>query len=312
MGNPWVNGKFTYDMSDNLLFKKDENNYINALGIQQLNTIGNIYLLDIYLSENNYVDLHYHPNASELTYCISGGVEISFINPTTNEWQQFFLKPGDVVSIPQGFWHCARATEPDTHILATHDTNNLQTIFGADLLRITPKELMANIYCLDETELANVLEPIKDTIVIGPPVGCKRSGSGTVKADTQRQEQIKTQQQMKMQRPTTAREQMKMQEQLKTQKQQPKEQVKAQNQAKVNEQMKAQEQVRKQEQKGAEVSRAPMFPMEGPNVRQSANSPAQPANQESRSIQGSRVQPNHYGQTVYTCPICKGKQYRNK
>lgn len=178
MGSPWINGQFTYDLSDNRIFEKDEQNYIDALGIQQLNTIGELYFLDIFLSKDNYVDLHYHSNASELTYCISGAVEISFINPTPNEWQNFVLYPGDAVSIPQGFWHCARALEDDTHLLAAHSTNNLQTIFGSDILRITPDEVMANIYCLDEMELAHVLAPIDETIVIGPPTSCEREVGG--------------------------------------------------------------------------------------------------------------------------------------
>lgn len=178
MGNPWVNGEFIFDLSENNIFTKDDENYINGLGIQQLNTVGQIYLLDIFLSKDNYVDLHYHSNASELTYCISGSATISFINPTPNEWQSFTLKPGEAVSIPQGFWHCAQALEENTHLLATHDTNNLQTIFGSDLLRLTPKEVMASIYCLDEMSLEKVLSPINETIVIGPPADCERHVAG--------------------------------------------------------------------------------------------------------------------------------------
>lgn len=178
MGNPWVNGEFIFDLSSNNIFTKDDENYINGLGIQQLNTIGEIYFLDIFLSKDNYVDLHYHSNASELTYCISGSATISFINPTPNEWQSFTLMPGEAVSIPQGFWHCAQALEENTHLLATHDTNNLQTVFGSDLLRLTPKEVMASIYCLDEMSLEEVLSPIKETIVIGPPADCERNVEG--------------------------------------------------------------------------------------------------------------------------------------
>src|SRR5699024_6617534 len=174
MGNPWVNGDFTFDLSDNLLFKKNEENYIDALGIQQLNTIGNIYFLDIYLSESNCVEMHYHPNASELTYCIAGSVEVSFINPNNDEWQTFVLEAGDAVSIPQGFWHVACALTDDTHLLATHDTNNLQTVFGSDLLRITPASMFADIYCLDEHEVEQTFRPIQDTVIIGPPEDCER------------------------------------------------------------------------------------------------------------------------------------------
>jgi uncharacterized RmlC-like cupin family protein len=174
MGNPWPNGDFTFDLSDNEIYRKDKKNYIDALGIQQLNTIGNIYFLDIFLSKDNYVDLHYHPNASELTYCISGKAVISFINPTLNEWQDYTIKPGDAVSIPQGFFHMAQALTNDTHLLATHDTNNLKTVFGSDIFRTVPPEEIANIYCLDEEMVQETFAPIHSTIIIGPPVGCER------------------------------------------------------------------------------------------------------------------------------------------
>lgn len=177
MGSPWVNDDFTYDLSDNVLFEKDEENYIHALGIQQLNTIGNLYLLDIFLSEGNSIELHYHPNATELIYCIAGEVEIAFINPNNNEWQRFMLNVGDVVSIPQGFWHYVRSLTDDTHVLATFDTNNLETIFGSDLLRITPNEVFADLYRLNEEEVANTLAPIDETVIIGPPEDCAREES---------------------------------------------------------------------------------------------------------------------------------------
>ena len=256
MGSPWINGKFTYDLSDNLIFKKNEQNYIDALGIQQLNTIGNIYFLDIFLSKDNYVDLHYHPNASELTYCISGKVEISFINPTPNEWQQYILEPGEAVSIPQGFWHCAKALEDDTHLLATHDTNNLQTMFGSDILRMTPKEVMANIYCLDEMALETVLEPIDETIVIGPPTSCEQQITEV--------ESVAEKEKHMPRFPNGNRSET------------------TQNEVSA-EQQKTRQQV------------APKKSV--PNVTK-----------EQRMVK-SEIQPPHYNQSVYTCPICNGRQY---
>lgn len=188
MGNPWINGEFVFDVAENNIFTKDEANYINGVGIQELNTVGDLYILDIYLDKDNYVDLHYHSNASELTYCVKGSVEICFINPTTQEWACFELTPGKVISIPQGFWHEAKALEDGTHIIATHDTDNLQTTFGSDLLRLTPKEVMANIYCLDEAALEEVLSPINETIAIGPPVGCDRMQGNDVEPLEERED----------------------------------------------------------------------------------------------------------------------------
>ena len=176
MESPWVNGRFTFDMSDHVLFKKDANNYINSVGKQQLNTVGNISYLDIFLSDGNSVEFHYHPNASELIYCVTGALKVGFINPTPNEWQTFMVKPGKVMSIPKGFWHYLIATENDTHVLSGFDTNNLQTVFGSDIFLHTPAEALADVYCLDETSVKETFAPIKDTVTIGPPANCVRKG----------------------------------------------------------------------------------------------------------------------------------------
>lgn len=73
--------RFTHDLSTSNFLKKDEQNYINVLGIKQLNTLDNTSLLDIFLSTGNVVEPHVHQNAAELVYCISGAA--TFILPTT-------------------------------------------------------------------------------------------------------------------------------------------------------------------------------------------------------------------------------------
>lgn len=171
--NKKVQGEFTYKLSNNELYKKNNANYINALGIDQLARIGNVYLLDIFLSKENCVELHYHPNATELIYCISGEAELSFINMDNKKWQSFTFERGEVVTIPQGWWHYVCAKKDYTHLLAIHDTNQLETIFGSDLLRLTPDEVLAKLYCLNEEKVEEALSPIHETVVIGPPADCE-------------------------------------------------------------------------------------------------------------------------------------------
>ncbi|MBP1083240.1 hypothetical protein JOC74_003754 [Bacillus capparidis] len=48
--------QFTFDVNNSPLFKKDNNNFINVLGVKQLNTLENVSLLDIFLSANNVVE----------------------------------------------------------------------------------------------------------------------------------------------------------------------------------------------------------------------------------------------------------------
>lgn len=55
--------QFSYDLKNNTFFQKDARNFINMLSVNQLNTLGNVSLLDIYLSKSNVVEPHIHQNA---------------------------------------------------------------------------------------------------------------------------------------------------------------------------------------------------------------------------------------------------------
>lgn len=169
--------QFTYTLSDNPFFKKDNRNYINALSINQLNTLGNVSLLDIFLSRQNVVEPHIHQNASELVYCISGAATVSVLNPFSKELLDFPIQPGQVANVPQGWWHYEVATEDNTHLLAIFDAPVPEFIPGSDLLRLTPAKLLAHTYCLNEELVQQAFAPITDTVVIGPPADCSSSSS---------------------------------------------------------------------------------------------------------------------------------------
>ncbi|MBJ6363719.1 cupin domain-containing protein [Paenibacillus sp. GCM10012307] len=174
--------RFNYDLSNNPLYKKDDRNYINELSIKQLNTLGNTSLLDIFLSEGNVIEPHYHQNASELVYCISGAAVVSLINPFTNELLSYSIRPGQVANVPQGWWHYEVATTDHTHLLAIFDAPVPEVILGSDILRLTPANVLAHSYCLNEKEVEETLAPIKQSVFIGPPAGCKQNQTRALNA----------------------------------------------------------------------------------------------------------------------------------
>ncbi|MFC7679797.1 cupin domain-containing protein [Paenibacillus sp. GCM10028914] len=169
------NVQYFYDLSNNQFFQKDSQNYINALSVNQLNTLGNVSLLDIYLSKSNVVEPHTHQNASELVFCISGAAIVSLINPFTKQLINIPIQPGQVANVPQGWWHYEIATVDNTHLLAVFDAPIPEFIAGSDLLRLTPANIFAHTYCLDEAKVKETLAPITDTVVIGPPINCKQN-----------------------------------------------------------------------------------------------------------------------------------------
>ncbi|WP_439876110.1 cupin domain-containing protein [Bacillus mycoides] len=166
---------FTYDLSKSNFFKKDAQNYINVLGMKQLNTLESTSLLDIYLSTGNVVEPHIHQNAAELVYCISGSAVVSLLNPFTNQILNLPIKPGQVANIPQAWWHYEIASADNTHLLAIFDASTPEVIFGSDILRLTPANMMAHTYCLNEQQWKQAVSPIQSTTVIAPPANCNQN-----------------------------------------------------------------------------------------------------------------------------------------
>ncbi|MGP7816762.1 cupin domain-containing protein [Niallia sp. 01092] len=167
------NVQYFFDINKNRLKTRNAQNYINELGRNNLNTLGDVSLLDIYLSKGRVVEPHYHQNAAELVYCISGSAVVSLINPFNNTLTNIPIKPGQVANIPQGWWHWEIANEDKTHLLAIFDAPYPQYIFGSDILTKTPIEVLAHTYCLNPEQLKKTLAPLKNqTIVIGPTDEC--------------------------------------------------------------------------------------------------------------------------------------------
>lgn len=170
------NDTYFADLNKNRLFTRNRQNYINRLGRDVLNTLGNVSLLDIYLSDRRVVEPHYHQNAAELVYCISGAARVSFINPFNNEVSNITIRPGQVANIPQGWWHWEEATTDQTHLLAIFDAPYPEYIFGSDILTKTPVEVLAHTYCLNADQLRKTLSPLNnETIIIGPTDECEQN-----------------------------------------------------------------------------------------------------------------------------------------
>ncbi|MFP7298960.1 cupin domain-containing protein [Neobacillus niacini] len=166
--------QFTFDINTSPVMKKDHQNYINVLGIKQLNTLENVSLLDIFLSKGNVIEPHYHQNAAELVYCISGAAVVSILNPYTKQIQNYPITPGQVANVPHGWWHYEVATADNTHLLAIFNAPTPEVILGSDLIKLTPSDIMAHTYCLDENQWKEAIKPVQPSTFIGPTKSCER------------------------------------------------------------------------------------------------------------------------------------------
>lgn len=168
------NTTYTFDLNQNTIFKRDPQNLINEVSIDQLNTLENTSLLDIHLSKGKIVEPHYHQDAAELVYCIAGGVTVSMINPFTQKLHSYPITPGQVVNVPQGWWHYIVSDTDHAQFLGIFDAPKPNVILGSDILNLTPSKIIADTYCVDEEEWEEVTAPIPPSVFIGPPKDCQR------------------------------------------------------------------------------------------------------------------------------------------
>lgn len=166
--------QFAFDVNKSTFFRKDNNNFINVLGVQQLNTLDNVSLLDIYLSANNIIEPHYHQNAAELIYCISGAATVSIVNPFTKQLLHYPITPGQVANVPQGWWHYEVATADNTHLLAIFNAPTPEVISGSDIFTLTPANIISHTYCIDENQWKQAIAPVKPNTFIGPDKDCNK------------------------------------------------------------------------------------------------------------------------------------------
>lgn len=162
-----ADAQFFFDLNKSPLFIKNPKNLINVAGQKQLNTLHNVSLLDIFLSRGNIIEPHYHQNATELIYCISGSVTVSILNPLSKQIMNFTLTPGQIVNIPQGWWHYIVTLQDHTHLLAIFDAPNPEVILGSDILKFTPASIIAQTYGVEENLWKQAVTPIQPSTFIG-------------------------------------------------------------------------------------------------------------------------------------------------
>ncbi|WP_208591126.1 cupin domain-containing protein [Gracilibacillus suaedae] len=168
MANQQTPLSFKFDVNKSPFFVANSQNYINIAGQKQLNSLENVSLLDIFLSNHHIVEPHYHQNAAELVYCISGAAIVSILNPNTKQFHHYPITPGQIVQVPQGWWHYEIATLDQTHLLAIFDAANPEVILGSDILRLTPPDIMAYTYGMNQQLWQQVISPIQSSTYIGP------------------------------------------------------------------------------------------------------------------------------------------------
>jgi oxalate decarboxylase len=76
---------------------------INVRG-KELARLDGICFLPLYVQAGSVHEPHWHPNAAELIYVVSGEAEIGLVGPD-DMWETFSIGAGDLAFFPMNWFH---------------------------------------------------------------------------------------------------------------------------------------------------------------------------------------------------------------
>lgn len=156
-------------------YRRDPRNYITQLFGAQLPAI-QTGLFNLHMTRGIIVTPHWHTNANELVFVVTGEVLASVFNPFTQKAMVYRLGPGQAAQFPKGWFHWFMVTSDESHILTIFDVPTPDIVYGSDFLRSIPPEIMNRAYCVNPQEYAKAVAPITESLILGPPVGCTQTG----------------------------------------------------------------------------------------------------------------------------------------
>jgi oxalate decarboxylase/phosphoglucose isomerase-like protein (cupin superfamily) len=152
-----------------LFFRKDTDNVIFQVTSDQLPILNRIGLDDLFMTKGHIREPHWHPNAAEMDYVVTGEVVISVLDPIRHQLLTYRVTPGQVIFIPKGWFHWIIPDTEDAHMLVYFNDGKIESVEGSDVLRLTPPEVFQQAYDIHARQFAKEVAPITETLTIGPP-----------------------------------------------------------------------------------------------------------------------------------------------
>ncbi|GAA3406170.1 cupin domain-containing protein [Paenibacillus hodogayensis] len=166
------------DSNQTLTYAKDMSNFITQVFAEQLPVIKTGFF-NVHMSQGVVITPHWHTNATELVFLISGELQTSVFNPFTQQLMTYQLRPGQVSQFPPGWFHWLVALTDNTHLLTIFDVPTPDIVYGGDFLRSLPPEVAARAFCINPVAYAQTVAPIQKPVILGPPPDCSPApGSG--------------------------------------------------------------------------------------------------------------------------------------
>jgi oxalate decarboxylase len=122
----------------------------NEAGTKQLPRLEGITLYHLRGEPRSLREPHWHPNASELNYCVSGHAQIAVVAPDGGMRERFTVGPGDVAYVPRNYFHyIASLGDEPLNFLVFFSADTAQHIDISQTFDWFPREVIAASFGMD-------------------------------------------------------------------------------------------------------------------------------------------------------------------
>lgn len=124
----------------------------------------------IHLERGSMREIHWHPNADEMHYVISGSLQVS-VYGVGGQLDRYVIEAGDVGFVPEGFAHYLEAVSGPADFLVTFNNPEWKNQEFSTWMAVTPPELTAISLQTTRESIANF--PNSTTLFYGKQLnGC--------------------------------------------------------------------------------------------------------------------------------------------
>lgn len=137
----------------------------------------NASLYSVRLVEGGIREPHWHPAAWEFDYCVAGRARMTVLDPRGNS-DSFEVEPGDVVFVPQGFYHYfENIGAGELHFLIFFNTSLAETeddIGIAQSVGVIPPDVLGAVFGVSPEVFARLPKPAEPLVMVKKPITAKK------------------------------------------------------------------------------------------------------------------------------------------
>ena len=178
--------KHKFDLSKKRVQKKLPGGFRLMVNCEMCPALKHMALATLVLHKGGLREPHWHPNASELIYCIEGSSLITLFSPQ-NTHDTFTLSAGEVAYFPKGYLHAIENTsKKDSSFLLAYDHPNPQDLDLTESVASMSPHVLAATFGVDEKTFKKI--KVKDTFIsrLATPKSAKQSTPNPNKFDLER------------------------------------------------------------------------------------------------------------------------------